>query len=141
MKSLLVLLALTISVTAMARDDRNDGRYTKNDGGTIIRIEVGNDRDTDSRQMMRRMVQLERAVRELQNRVYDLEDDSRPQTREVKIYTCEVTSNFGESFIGAPALTELEARNSAKTECAKKRNPMFCENTTRCESRIEIRRI
>jgi len=140
MKSLLVLLALTVSVTAMARDDR-DGRYTKNDGGTIIRIEVGNERDTDSRQMMRRMVQLERAVRELQNRVYDLEDDARPSVREVRIYTCEVTSNFGDSHLGSPALTELEAKNSAKLACSQRRNPMFCENTPVCESRIETRRI
>ena len=139
MKSLFVLLALTLSVSAIAKDT-NNGRYTKNDGGTIIRIEVGNDRDTDSRKMMSRMVQLERAVRELQNRVYDLEDDSRPATREVKVYTCEITSSFGASYLGSPALTELEAKNSAKKACTKNESAMFC-GTPVCESILEYRRI
>lgn len=139
MKSLLVLLALTTS--AFARDNNRDGRMGTNNGVTIIRIEVGSERDSDSRAVMRRMMQLERAVRELQNRVYDLEDDARPQTREVRIYTCELTSNFGESYIGSQALTELEARNSAKNACTQRRNPMFCDSTPTCESRIEIQRI
>lgn len=141
MKSLLVLLALTLTTSAFARETNRDGRFNTNDGGTIIRIEVGNDRDTDSRQMMRRMVQLERAVRELQNRVYDLEDDARPQTREVRIYTCETSSDFGDSHIGLPALTEIEARSNAKKACMQRRNAMFCENTVRCETRIETQRI
>lgn len=141
MKSLLVLLALTLTTSAFARETNRDGRFNTNDGGTIIRIEVGNDRDTDSRQMMRRMVQLERAVRELQNRVYDLEDDARPQTRDVRIYTCEMTSDFGDTSIGASALTELEARKNAENACGKVRHPMFCDNTPRCEMRIETQRI
>lgn len=137
MKSLLVLLALTLTTSAFARD----GRINTNDGGTIIRIEVGNDRENDSRAMMRRMVQLERAVRELQNRVYDLEDDARPQTREVKIYTCHTYSDFGDSAIGAPAFTEMEARNNAKLACSKNRHEMFCRNEAKCEMRIEYQRI
>lgn len=140
MKSLLVLLALTLTTSAFARGDR-DGRTNTNDGGTIIRIEVGNDRENDSRAMMKRMVQLERAVRELQNRVYDLEDDARPQTREVRIYTCETASNFGEGYIGLPSLSELEAKNNARNACQQKRHSMFCENAIRCETRIEIQRI
>lgn len=142
MKSLLVLLALTLTTSAFARDYNRDGRVNTNDGGAIIRIEVGNERDNDSRAMMRRMVQLERAVRELQNRVYDLEDDARPQTREVRIYTCEMNSDFNELGIGAPALTEIEARENARIACVKKANhEMFCRNTPRCETRIEIQRI
>ena len=139
MKSLLVLLALTLSVTAIAKDT-NNGRYTKNNGETIIRIEVGNDRDTDSRKMMYRMVQLERAVRELQNRVYDLEDDSRPATREVRVYTCEITSSFGASYLGSPALTELEAKNSAKNACTQNESAIFCGAPV-CESILEYRKI
>ncbi|MEA9354811.1 hypothetical protein SHI21_01265 [Bacteriovorax sp. PP10] len=141
MKSLLVLLALTLTTSAFARDNNRDGRMGTNDGGTIIRIEVGNDRDTDSRATMKRMIQLERAVRELQNRVYDLEDDARPQTREIKVYTCETTSDFGEGFLGAPALTELEARSNAKKACMQRRSSMFCENVARCETRTEIQKI
>lgn len=140
MKSILVLLALTVSVSAFARDQR--GRVELNNGQTIIRIDVGNERDTDSRAMAMRMAKLERAVRELQNRVYDLEDDSRPLTREVKIHICTSTSNFDDRNVGDPALTETEARASALKACAKTRHPMFCEeDNVRCESRIEIQKI
>ena len=137
MKSLLVLLALTVSVTAMAKDDR-DGRYTKNDGDTIIRIEVGNDRDTDSPQMMRRMVQLERAVRELQNRVYDLEDDSRPQTYEVKVFTCVLPTSFDGTFIGKGS-TEIEAKAEASRACERS-GALFCgvNRISKCESSVEV---
>lgn len=125
MKSLLVLLALTVSVNATAKDDRDSGRYTKNDGGTIIRIEVGSDRDSDSRQMMRRMVQLERAVRELQNRVYDLEDDSKPQTREVKVYTCVLPTSFDGTFVGKGS-TEIEAK-AKQVDLVKDLERLFVE--------------
>lgn len=142
MKSLLVLLALTVSVTAVARDDRYvDGRYTKNNGDTIIRIEVGNDRDTDTRAMMRRMVQLERAVRELQNRVYDLEDDARPQTREVRVFTCILPTSFNGTFIGKGS-TEIEAKAEASRAC-EGGGASFCglHKITKCESSIEVVKI
>ena len=137
MKSLIVLWALTISVTAMAKDDRG-GRYTKNDGSTIIRIEVGSEGDTDSRNMNRRMVQLERAVRELQNRVYDLEDDSRSQTREVRIFTCVIPTPFEGTFIGK-GTTELEAKAEAAKACEKS-GSLSCNinRIKNCESAIEI---
>lgn len=138
MKSLLVLLALTVSVTAMAKDDRYSGSFTKNDGGTIIRIEVGSERDTDSRQMIKRMVQLERAVRELQNRVYDLEDDSRPQTREERVYTCVLSTSFDLTFIGKGS-TEIEAKAQANKAC-QAAGASFCgvHRIVGCESSIEI---
>jgi hypothetical protein len=136
MKSLLVLLALTLTTSAFARD----GRINTNDGGTIIRIEVGNDRDNDSRAMMKRMVQLERAVRELQNRVYDLEDDARPQTREQKIVTCALKTNFNGTFIGK-APTQIEAQTIAIQQC-ERANANFCDfnlsQTLRCEEAIEV---
>lgn len=141
MKSLLVLLTLTMSVSAFARDSY-EGRFTKNDGTTIVRIEVGNDRDNDTRAMTRRIIQLERAVRELQNRVYDLEDDARPLTREVTLYTCSMRSNFNEFFAGDESLSEAQARASVIGKCTKVRHPMFCEDTkVKCDSRKEIQRI
>lgn len=138
MKSLLVLLALTLTASAFARDTYRDGRVGTNDGGTIIRIEVGNDRESDTRETSKRIARLERAVRELQNRVYDLEDDQRPQTREVKIYTCAVTTSFDGTFIGK-ATTELEARSIAIQRCdAAKANFCTFSSSMRCDSSIEV---
>jgi hypothetical protein len=140
MKSLLVLLALTLTTSAFARDNIRDGRLVTNSGGTIIRIEVGNERDTDSRATMKRMVQLERAVRELQNRVYDLEDDARPQTREQKVVTCALRTSFNGTFIGK-ATTKLEAQSIAIQQC-ERAQASFCDfnlsQRLTCEESIEV---
>lgn len=140
MKSLLILLALTLTTSAFARDNNRDGRMGTNNGGTIIRIEVGSERDSDSRAVMRRMMQLERAVRELQNRVYDLEDDARPQTREQKIVTCALKSSFNGTFIGK-ASTQIEAQSIAIQQCERAK-ASFCDfalnQNLRCEESIEV---
>jgi len=136
MKSLLVLLALTLTTSAFARD----GRINTNDGGTIIRIEVGNDRESDTRETSKRIARLERAVRELQNRVYDLEDDQRPQTREQKVVTCALKTSFNGTFIGK-ASTKLEAQSIAIQQCEVAK-ASFCDfnlsQTLKCEESIEI---
>jgi len=151
LKTLLVLLALSLSVTSFAgdRDGRNDrdprngggGRIDLRDGTTIVRIDIGDERETDSRAMMKRVANLERAVRELQNRVYDLEDDARPTTREVTVWTCSLPTSFDGTFVGK-GKTETEARAAASNACTAKRSP-FCSdfNIKKCEATKEIERI
>ena len=74
------------------------------------------ERDTDARSQSQRVVRLERAVRELQNRVYDLEDSSRTSRREVTIYTCTLPTSFEGTFIGK-ATTLAEARAITVNQC------------------------
>jgi hypothetical protein len=140
MKRIITLLALlTISTSTFARD--NYGTISLNDGKNILRIDIGNERESDSREVSKRVARLERAVRELQNRVYDLEDDSLPATREVKIFTCTLPTSFDGTFIGK-GKTEAEARANASNEC-KKGGAAFCNdrNIKSCETNIEIESI
>lgn len=136
MKTILVLLALSLSFSAMARDER--GSIELRDGKTILRIDVGNERDQDSRAMARRIVNLERAVRELQNRVYDLEEDTRPvYSREVVVHVCALKTSFNGTFIGK-ASSETESRASVVQKC-KNGGAAFCESTPiNCERTVEI---
>lgn len=100
--------------------------------------DVGNERDTDVRGMAHRMAKLERAVRELQNRVYDLEDDARPIEREVKVVTCVMNTTFNGAFIGKSS-TEIEARANTINNCKKGGREAFCStNQIKCETSVEI---
>ena len=139
MKKTLVLLALTlISTTSFAQDY---GNITLSDGNTIFRIDVGNDREADSRRLSQRVNRLERAVRDLQNRIYDLEDNSRPTQREVTIYTCVLPTSFIGTYIGK-AQTVVEARAQAVNSCSRAGGGISCQDSLidRCEKSIEIQR-
>lgn len=113
MKKIITILALVLSTAAVARDY---GTISLNDGKNIFRIDIGNDRDVETRQLVKRIVRLERAVRELQNRVYDLEDDAAPSRREVTIFTCTLPTSFDGTFIGK-GKTAAEARANAVNKC------------------------
>lgn len=70
MKILSLFFILTTLLTATAEaQSRRDNRSPS------IRIEIGDDRD--DREMLRRVHRLERAVRELQEKVYQLESDRK----------------------------------------------------------------
>jgi hypothetical protein len=62
MRKSIVILTMILSSTAFAKDY---GSISLNDGNTILRIDIGNEREGDSRQMGQRITRLERAVREL----------------------------------------------------------------------------
>ncbi len=136
-KSLFILALAFISTASFAQDF---GNLTLNDGKTIFRISVGNERDTDSRSQSQRIARLERAVRELQNRVYDLEDSSRPSGREVTTYTCTLPTSFNGVFIGK-ASTVAEARAMASNNCSAS-GAMFCDDhrIKTCEQSTEFQR-
>jgi hypothetical protein len=149
MKKMLTILALlTIATSAIAddrrngpRDDRRDGPRDQreielNDGKRIIRIDIGNDRD-EGRELTQRLLRLERAVRELQNRVYDLEDDARAP-RQVKVTTCLLKTPFDGTFTGKGA-NELEARKNAVAQCIPTVSFVFCNdsNIKVCSETIE----
>jgi len=84
-----------------------------------IRISVG---DNNNRNVMGRMMMLERAVRDLQNRVYQLED-TRPNFER---WSCRVTA-FGKTYMDE-GTTRNEAENRTIQKCERQNNAMFCED-------------
>lgn len=135
MKKIITISALVLSTATFARDY---GTISLNDGKNILRIDIGNEREADSRQLVQRITRLERAVRELQNRVYDLEDETTPTHREIKVFTCTLPTSFDGTFIGK-GKTEAEARANASNNC-KKGGAAFCSDRSikSCETTIEI---
>lgn len=71
------------------------------------------------RDLDRRVWQLERAVQELQTKIYQLEQ--KPDHK----FFCEATA-WGKVYSGAGG-TKLEATTNAKSACAKDTNVMHCE--------------
>lgn len=135
MKKIVTILVLVLSTTAFAKDYNF---ISLNDGKNILRIDIGNERDADSRQMARRITRLERAVRELQNRVYELEDDSAPARREITVYTCTLPTSFDGTFIGK-GKTAAEARAIAVNKCEKGGGfPCSDNHIKSCETSVEI---
>lgn len=114
--TLVSLLSLFAISSASARPLDVGGMITLRDGGNVVRISVGEEERNDRRSMARRIKRLERAVRALQNRVYDLEDDANTAPREVTVHTCSLPTSFDGVFIGKGP-TEIEARANAVNAC------------------------
>lgn len=127
--------SIILSTSSFARDYSS---ISINDGSNILRIDIGNDRDLDARQLVRRITKLERAVRELQNRVYDLEDDATPNQREVTVYTCALPTAFDGTFVGK-GKTAAEARANAVNACHKGGGfPCSDDRVKSCETSVEL---
>lgn len=94
-------------------------------GRRIERVVVYSDRDEN---VGRRLRQLERAVRNLQNRMYDLEDDMviNQPTR----YVCDMTV-FG-TRIERSGDSERQARDRVSRACRQQFNEMHCDNRVYC---------
>ncbi len=91
----------------------------------VIRIEVGDKHGSSKDELERRVWDLERAVRQLQNRIYDLEaDKSRPVARRS---TCSLES-FGKVF-NATEDTEMLAKSVVMKKCADATNAMHCDKS------------
>jgi peptidoglycan hydrolase CwlO-like protein len=132
----MTLLTLTSSVFAQRGGSRarDEGSITLRDGRTVLRIDVGDDRD--DREILQRVRRLEQAVRDLQEKVYDLQ--SQPQPRGSYITVC-VANIFGvNSAIIGKASTEIEARANGMAECGRKSGGIFCkEKEFKCEKTFE----
>lgn len=113
--ALISLISLVTISTASARSLDLDGSITLRDGGNVVRINVGGEDKQDSRSMIRRINRLERAVRALQNRAYDLEDT---QELQVEKWTCKIVINaFGDTYYGETKSSRGEAERSAHQKC------------------------
>lgn len=122
------LMMTAMSLSAVARDYR-DSR----DDRPIVRISVGQDRNQDTH---RRIQRLEEAVRDLQDMVYDLQDDRRD--RVFTEYVCALKTNFQGTFIGKGS-AKIEAQANAVNAC-KRSGAAFCESTQQQCEQTEIRR-
>lgn len=111
-----ILLALTlVTLIGTAQAQRGPNRDSR---PSIVRIEVGDDRD--DRDMLRRIHKLERAVNELQNKVYDLQ--SAP-VKETGVY-CMV-NNFHAGIVEATAPTRLQAEAAIQIQFERKGKGIF----------------
>jgi hypothetical protein len=91
----------------------------------VIRIEVGDKKGSSKEEIERRVWDLERAVRQLQNRIYDLESDrSRPTAKKT---TCSLES-FGKVF-NATEDTEMAAKAKVMKACADATNAIHCDKS------------
>lgn len=132
------LVGLMGTGSAFARNLDLSGSISLRDGGQVVRINIGKEERQDNRSMSRRINRLERAVRALQNRVYDLEDDVGPVQTEVTIYTCTLPTSFDGTFIGK-GKTEAEARANAVNACeAGGGFPCRDRRVKTCETNLEF---
>jgi hypothetical protein len=136
--AVLMLALMSVSAFAQSRSDRNNdnGRnnMTLRDGRTILRIDIGDDRD--DREMLMRVRRLEEAVRDLQDQVYQLVVTPRYRT----VHSCS-GEMFSIGFVTGSGLSKGEAVNNAMADCQRKNNgrqSMFCkERDLACSTRDE----
>ena len=115
-KLFVVLLCSLLTVSAMA--DEN-----------VFRIEIGKDFKTYSNnELQRRVWELERAVGQLQMKVFQLET-AKPEAP--KTWSC-IVSAMGEEFNGAGD-TKASATNAAMDNCRKNAKDTFFCKTPKCE--------
>lgn len=128
MLALTLLLASLLSTSAFAQNRRGgDGSITLRDGRTILRIDVGDDRD--DRELLRRVHRLEKAVRDLQDKVYELQNTVPAQT----LYTC-YGNIFSIGTVKGQGYSRIEAMSNAMAECNRKGGSIFCkEKEIKCD--------
>lgn len=139
MKKLIFAIALISTILstgafAQRRDDRGNGRVTVGNGRSIVRIEIGDDRD--DREILMRVRRLEEAVRDLQDQVYQLQ--SQPQRREIWVCSGEM---FSIGSVIGKATTMGEAKVNAMNDCRRKNrgsDSIFCKQADLiCEQTFE----
>ena len=120
MKKFLAVIILC-AVGPFAQADDIDGSIVLRDGSKTVRISVG-DHVTNSVGTSKRIRRLERAVRDLQDRVYELEGDEQ---RVVATWICKVEGLKG-TFYGED-VTRGRAERQAQESCQKRFHSMHCK--------------
>lgn len=133
-KSSFVLLALLVGPLAFA------GTSFSLNGRDIIRIESDDSIDSyedramslqelrdQNRKLRKRLNRLEKAVRQMQDRVFNLEAAPvNTAPRAPKIHSCYISTSF-DGTLTAQGSSEAEARGKVLNECHKKTSSsVFC---------------
>ena len=150
MKFIIIILLASMSLTALAQRHgndrpRHDGSLTLRDGRSILRIDVGDDRD--DRDMLRRVRRLEQAVRDLQDQVYQLQVAPPPPPIVVAapiprrtVYVCG-GQFFTAGYLSARGYTESEARANLNSVCQRSGEGICITGShnrnIRCETTLE----
>ncbi len=95
---------------------------------SIFRIEIGDDyKNHSNKELKRRIWRLERAVAQLQDKVFDLQTQG---SRSQKTWICTLSA-MGENY-SAAGETKAIAKAKVLKECSKKGDSFFCKNP-KCE--------
>jgi len=157
MKRTITLIAILSLVSLSALSQRRSSRHARGgisigNGEDVIRIDINN-RSREARTLHQRVRKLERAVNQLQNMVYDLQDNTTVVDQEVS-YNCSVitcrqsasihnasTSNckffymFKKESVRVYAFSGSEAERSALKKLASDRDvKIIKEATLSCEA-------
>ena len=121
MKKFFMILALLMSAQVFAED--------------IVRIEVGKSgKSISQRDLQRRVILLERAVWQLQRRIFDLESrGSQPKPTAADTWICS-TKAFGNEYTGTGG-SKAVAKHKALESCKRGNDgsSFHCRNVT-CEN-------
>ena len=128
MKLILQILVVSIlSLTAGASEFEVSGGYSNKTGSKkeVIRIEIGSEVESSrskysQKDLYKRLYRLERAVRQLQDRVFDLETENSQLVDEgKKTFTCFIKTNFDGTFTSTKK-SLMEAKADAIQKCSDK---------------------
>lgn len=82
----------------------------------------------------RQMQELQRAVRNLQDRVVYLEQRlAIPPQPVTHTWACTIQDDFDKPYLGRGA-SQTEAEFNARNACTQSRNAMFCKGAPHCEA-------
>jgi hypothetical protein len=124
---LTILMTLVFCTSAFAKSKNDDRKIDVKKARSIIWIDSEEDSadSGDVKDLRRRVNRLEKAVRQLQDRIFDLEAE-QDSPKEPEEYTCILESNFGD-VLTATAKTENKARMDVYLQCRKEHDiPSMC---------------
>lgn len=113
-----ILSLVSLSALAQRRSSGNvRGGISIGNGDDIIRIDINN-RSRETRTLQQRVKKLERAVRQLQNMVYDLQDD-RDVVVAQPLWRCQIQTSRN-TYYGEPSESKFSAERSVTEKCERK---------------------
>lgn len=130
-KVLIIVVLLFVGAQAYSQEITANGNIRLSDGRSTVQISVGNQSSSNA-QLAARVILLERAVRDLQDMVYDLRLNDVPAITEIE-YTCRIETSFNRTYtatgLGAnEQIAENNAREAVMSKCRS--NESFSSNCT-----------
>ncbi len=121
MKKLLLAALMLISSVSFAQSVSATGEIILGNGQTTVGIRIGNPNPSNT-QLVERVLMLERAVQDLQVKVFNLTVNDLPDQ---SLFECSLEA-FGKMYFGQ-GNTQNIAISNVKKACLAKNNSMFCD--------------